>query len=98
MASGHVNRANRPNTWLHRPSCKREESPCQRGAVHTGHKADMQAPPVNVRFQANSRNGAKSAFVPRRTSHGQRQTSGSGGADFGFPVAAHPLRPHVIGR
>jgi hypothetical protein len=21
MASGHVNRANRPNTWLHRPGC-----------------------------------------------------------------------------
>ena len=35
MAGGHVNRANRPNTWLHRPSCKREESPCQQGAVHT---------------------------------------------------------------
>ena len=35
MASGHVNRANRPNTWLHRPSCKREENPCQPGAVHT---------------------------------------------------------------
>src|SRR5262249_17722757 len=37
MASGHVNRASRPNTWLHRPSCKREENPCQRGAVHTWH-------------------------------------------------------------
>ena len=24
MASGHVNRANRPNTWLHRPSLRRE--------------------------------------------------------------------------
>ena len=22
MASGHVNRANRPNTWLHRPATK----------------------------------------------------------------------------
>jgi hypothetical protein len=35
MASGHVNRTNRPNTWLHRPSLQREESPCQLGAVHT---------------------------------------------------------------
>src|SRR5262245_46222752 len=35
MASGHVNRTNRPNTWLHRPACGREESPCQPGAVHT---------------------------------------------------------------
>ena len=35
MASGLVCRANRPNTWLHRPACKREEKPCQLGAVHT---------------------------------------------------------------
>ena len=37
MASGPVCRANRPNTWLHRPACKREEKPCQLGAVHTWH-------------------------------------------------------------
>jgi hypothetical protein len=36
MASGHVNRTNRPNTWLHRPACKREEKPCQLGAVQSG--------------------------------------------------------------
>src|SRR5262245_15538558 len=35
MASGHVNRTQRPNTWLHRPSLRREESSCQLGAVHT---------------------------------------------------------------
>jgi hypothetical protein len=35
MASGHVNRTKRPNTWLHRPASKREEKPCQLGAVHT---------------------------------------------------------------
>src|SRR5215831_6248107 len=38
MASGLVCRANRPNTWLHRPACKREEKPCQLGAVHTWHE------------------------------------------------------------
>jgi hypothetical protein len=37
MASGHVNRTNRPNTWLHRPSLQREDSSCQLGAVHTWH-------------------------------------------------------------
>jgi len=37
MASGFVCRANRPNTWPHRQACKREESPCQLGAVHTWH-------------------------------------------------------------
>src|SRR5262252_6210391 len=26
-----------PNTWLDRPTCKREEKPCQPGAVHTWH-------------------------------------------------------------
>jgi hypothetical protein len=35
MASGHVNRANRPNTWLLRPLLLRENSSCQPGAVHT---------------------------------------------------------------
>jgi hypothetical protein len=44
MASGHVNRTNRPNTRLHRPACGREESPCQPGAVHTWH--DSEAPPL----------------------------------------------------
>jgi hypothetical protein len=44
MASGHVNRTNRPNTWLHRPACKREEKPCQLGAVHTWPTAKRAAP------------------------------------------------------
>ena len=35
MASGHVYRANRPNTWLLRPTLQSEDSPCQHGAVHT---------------------------------------------------------------
>jgi len=33
MASGRVNRTERPNTWLHRPATRREDSPCQLGAV-----------------------------------------------------------------
>jgi len=45
-----VCRANRPNTWLHRPACKREEKPCQLGAVHTWHKAYMRVVSLNVRF------------------------------------------------
>jgi hypothetical protein len=32
MASGHVNRVNRPNTWPHRPSCKREKKPLPMGS------------------------------------------------------------------
>jgi hypothetical protein len=50
MASGHVNRTDRPNTWLHRPSLQREDSPCQPGAVHTWPKADI--PPMENSFVA----------------------------------------------
>ena len=43
MASGHVNRIKRPNTWLHRPMLQnREESSCQPGAVHTWHIASFR--------------------------------------------------------
>jgi hypothetical protein len=42
MASGHVNRIYRPNTWLHRPSLRREDFSCQPGAVHTWHETDLQ--------------------------------------------------------
>jgi hypothetical protein len=45
MASGHVNRTDRPNTWLHRPSLRREENPCQPGAVHTWPKATVSKSP-----------------------------------------------------
>jgi len=43
MASGHVSRSYRPNTWHHRPSLQREKSPCQPGAGSrpTGHLWDM---------------------------------------------------------
>jgi hypothetical protein len=42
MASGHMNRINRPNTWLPDQCCTREESPCQLGAVHTWHLASFR--------------------------------------------------------
>jgi hypothetical protein len=48
MASGHVNRTQRPNTWLHRPSLQREDSPCQLGAVHTWPLATDIAAQANV--------------------------------------------------
>src|SRR5258705_6572744 len=51
MASGHVNRIKRPNTWLHRPMLQnREESSCQTGAVHTWHFSDLSGPAADVRF------------------------------------------------
>jgi hypothetical protein len=50
MASGHVNRTNRPNTWLHRPATQREVFPCQLGAVHTWHKSEVAERINDVRF------------------------------------------------
>ena len=50
MASGHVNRINRPNTWLHRPMLLREVLTCQPGAVRTWHLADIDADSEHVRF------------------------------------------------
>jgi hypothetical protein len=50
MASGYVNRINRPNTWLHRPSLRCEDSPCQLGAVHTWPIADITTALTNVRY------------------------------------------------
>src|SRR6516164_6340652 len=71
MASGHVNRANRPNTWLHRPSLRREDSSCQLGAVHTWHKADIARLSSDVRFLGVKRTLhfriPMSAFDPKRT-------------------------------
>ena len=56
MASGHVNRTNRPNTWLHRPATRREDSPCQLGAVHTWHITSIAAPQHFGRFQSEAEN------------------------------------------
>jgi hypothetical protein len=54
MASGHVNRANRPNTWLPRPMLQSEDSPCQPGAVHTWPKADMTVGDLMSAFGGNA--------------------------------------------
>jgi hypothetical protein len=49
MASGHANRTNRPNTWPHRLNLRREESPCQLGAVHTWHYPELRRDAVSGR-------------------------------------------------
>jgi hypothetical protein len=50
MASGHVNRTNRPNTWLHRPATQREDFPCQLGAVHTWQIVLQKSKVAGLRF------------------------------------------------
>jgi hypothetical protein len=69
MASAHVNRVNRLDTWLHRSMLqKREEGSCQLGSVHTWHLAhvgvltnDRFAPEVVIRKPTGT---AMSAFHP----------------------------------
>src|SRR5258705_5265695 len=56
MASGHVNRIYRPNTWQHRPSLRREDFTCQPGAVHTWHETNMPTLLRDVRFQGKAEN------------------------------------------
>jgi hypothetical protein len=63
MASGHVNRTERPNTWQHRPSLRREESPCQPGAVHTWHLADMPMQSPHVRCWGAGSTGRRNTGV-----------------------------------
>ena len=62
MASGHVNRIYRPNTWLHRPML----------TVHTWHETDMPKYLGDVRCWVNSGKHllslSFSGFDPKRTS------------------------------
>ena len=52
MASGHVNRIYRPNTWLHRPMLQNvKKSSCQPGAVHTWHETVMPVLASQVRYE-----------------------------------------------
>ncbi|MBR1157042.1 hypothetical protein [Bradyrhizobium sp. JYMT SZCCT0428] len=54
MASGHMNRIKRPNTWLQRPMLQnREESSCQTGAVHTWHFLGVRVQPDDVGYRRN---------------------------------------------
>jgi hypothetical protein len=71
MASGLVCRANRPNTWLHRPACKREEKPCQLGAVHTWHFASVPcAAEIRTLLEVKRTSGEAAGCVgPTRLTH-----------------------------
>jgi len=63
MASGHVNRTERPNTWQHRPSLRREDSSCQPGAVHTWHEAANLGCPLFGRYRGQNGHGANGPTV-----------------------------------
>jgi hypothetical protein len=82
MASGHVNRANRPNTWLLRPSLLREEIPCQPGAVHTWPKAAADILTARRRFRKIA--DMDRFFIPQRSVAND-------------PKRASPLFDHLVG-
>jgi hypothetical protein len=81
MASGHVNRTKRPNTWLHRPASKREEKPCQLGAVHTWHFATFGNTPSSrplTEAKRTCRDEADmSAFGGKADIHGRAASTSS---------------------
>jgi hypothetical protein len=64
MASGHVYRKNRPNTWLLRPILQREDSSCQPGAVHTWPVATLAA--VAQRRSVSERSGLRRRLMSTR--------------------------------
>jgi hypothetical protein len=76
-----VCRANRPNTWLHRPACKREENPCQLGAVHTWHFSDLARCPTWVRKVRQSGHWSGRCH--------QSQSFGDVGSMSGLPKSGH---------
>jgi hypothetical protein len=50
MASGHVNRVNRPNTWLHRPMLQTFKKVLANSEPSThGGKADIDKPLIKCR-------------------------------------------------
>ena len=99
MASGHVNRIKRPNTWLHRPMLQnREESSCQPGAVHTWHQTDVPTAPHHVCYQGQSRkhllDASISPFDPNENwTHGRRGVLPAGtGWQHSLLTGSSPVR------
>ena len=81
MASGHVNRINRPNTWLHRPATRREVLTCQPGAVHTLHLADVDGGAVVSAFRSKG----DCRIRDLRYANERSLVSGSGGRNTRLP-------------
>src|SRR6478735_8481805 len=112
MASGHVNRTNRPNTWLHRPATRREDSPCQLGAVHTWHFATCCGAMQNRSQTGRSGHSASRddraefmmGWTPRTASmcqsgvfeHHLREASVSGVITVGLDIAKHVFHAHGV--
>ena len=81
MASGHVNRTQRPNTWLHRPTLRREDSPCQLGAVHTWARSCRAIAPVGRPLSESA------GSTGRRNTGGQLPINNDEGLPNARPIA-----------
>jgi hypothetical protein len=103
MASGHVYRANRPNTWLHRPTLQSADSSCQPGAVHTWPISEVTAPLIEVRLVGRSGLDlltlSSSHFDPNPTSAGpcNRGITGSVRNNDGESLGPTRLNPALQG-
>ena len=84
MASGHVNRANRPNTWPLRPTPQSEDSPCQPGAVHTWPISEVVARLIEVRSMGRSGLSLLTLSFPRFDSKKARHRAGQMSASTRF--------------
>ena len=89
MASGLVNRANRPNTWLHRPALQREETlansePSTHGTPRNNQSASRRSArrgQADASVKAASAGDARNMAYPRRSCRGARAGRGIGAGD-----------------
>jgi hypothetical protein len=105
MASGHEDRANRPNTWLLRPLLQSEDSSCQPGAVtNVGMsafwgRADLR--PMGRRCLQMTRSGqlAAGSVTSFRQEAGFRHADGADvalGVNFRPKMGLPHICPHLI--
>ena len=75
MASGHVNRIKRPNTWLHRPILQNvKKALANPGPSTHGTERTWPTPAVDVRFRGNSGSRASGPSGQLLTYNGHCQT------------------------
>jgi hypothetical protein len=65
-------RINRPDTWQHRPTVHHPpKNPCQQGAVHTWHLADVPLALMHVCFERKNGHAAGVTPFPLMTHSGR---------------------------
>jgi hypothetical protein len=88
MASGHGKAPHQQAGHMAAPTSRAssQKNPCQQGAVHTWHEADVQTAPMNVRFEGNNGHDADVARCLLMTHCGHHPTQAERTFDFNVPV------------